>query len=500
MAPQASTASRVPRVVSEGRCNCHAHSSLHARRLSSIPHELSTFVGRSAQLDEITARLGSDRLVTLVGGGGIGKTRLALQVARGLRSDATCAWTALSSTMDEASVLKAVASAVCGSEPSATTSVDDLVATIGDQKLVLVVDNCEQVVAASADVVLRLLQDCPGIRVLATSREPLGVPGEVVYPVPPLAVNDTDDAAVGSLVPTEAVQLFFERAQARDPQLRMTSDAQAIAVRICSACSGVPLAIELAAACTSSMTLSEIADRLDNMLGLLRFGSRAAPPRQRSLRASIDWSHRLLAANEQLLLRRLALFDADFSLRAAEVACAFDGLQTAEIAYLLDRLVAQSMVHASKGSSTTSFCLWLPVRQFGLEQLELAGEVIRVQTRMAEWSEASGIAPSGGVSVVSTRAAGVADGLLVDRPLPTPAKSRGRRAGMLSEREHDVVQLIAGGRSNREIADELVITKKTAEAHVSHILTKLGLCSRVQIATWSLQNSMAAEAEVVAAR
>jgi non-specific serine/threonine protein kinase len=437
----------------------------------------------------------SDRLVTLVGGGGIGKTRLALQVARELRSDVACAWTALSSTMDEAGVVSAVASAVTvgSSEQLGATTVDGLVATLGDQDLVLVLDNCEQVIAASADLVLRLLQDCPGVHVLATSREPLGVPGEVVYPVPPLEVTGADDA--------EAVQLFFERAVARDPRLRLTAEARATAVRICSACSGIPLAIELAAACTSSMTLSEIADRLDDMLGLLRLGSRAAPPRQRSVRASIEWSYHLLEVNEQVLLRRLAVFDADFTLRATEAVCAFDGLQANEIPFLLDRLVAQSMLYASRDSSTTSFCLWLPVRQFGLEQLEQAGEVARMRTRMSEWFEGSGLTPAGPPVVISMRGASVTDEVMVDRPTPTTAKSRGRRAGVLSEREHDVVQLIAGGRSNREIADELVITKKTAEAHVSHILTKLGLCSRVQIATWSLQNGLgeAADAEAVAA-
>jgi non-specific serine/threonine protein kinase len=457
-----------------------------------LPHELSSFVGRGAQLDEIATRLRSDRLVTLVGGGGIGKTRLALQVARGLKSEAACAWTALSATMDETSLLQAVASAVHGPMSSGAlpstlqqpgpASVDALVASLGDQQLVLVLDNCEQVISASADLVLRLLQACPGVRVLATSREPLGVPGEVVYPVPPLAVtahaHDDADAAL----PTEAVQLFFERARARDPRLHLTSEAQALAVRICSACSGVPLAIELAAACTCSMTLAEIAARLDDMLGLLRLGSRAAPPRQRSVRASIDWSFRLLDTSEQLLLRRLALFDADFTLRAAEVVCAFDGLQPGEVAFVLDRLVAQSMVHATKDEATTSFCVWLPVRQFAHEQLERAAETSRVRARMAEWSEDSGALTTSGAAP-----AGGASELVLERPLPAPTRSRGRRAGVLSEREHDVVQLIAGGRSNREIADELVITKKTAEAHVSHILTKLGLCSRVQIATWSLQ-------------
>ncbi len=495
MAPQPSQAPRVPRVVSERRCNCHAHPSIQARRQSSLPHELSSFVGRGTQLDEIAARLHADRLVTLVGGGGIGKTRLALQVARGLESEAACAWTALSAVTDEVSALKAVAAALCGSTSSdgnqpGPTSIDALIAGIGEQKLVLVIDNCEQVVATSADLVLRVLQDCPGVRVLATSREPLGVPGEVVYPVPPLAVTGDQDADAD--LPTEAVQLFFERAKARDPRLRLTPEAQALALRICAACNGVPLAIELAASCTSSMTLTEITARLDDMLGLLRLGSRAAPARQRSVRASIEWSHHLLETSEQLLLRRLALFDADFTLRAAETVCAFDGLQTGEVAYVLDRLVAQSMVHATKGDATTSFCLWRPVRQYASEQLDQAGESPRVRAHLAEWSEDGGVQATGGLTTAGMVGTAV-DALVTtagssNRPLTAATRARGRRAGVLSEREHDVVQLIAGGRSNREIADELVITKKTAEAHVSHILTKLGLCSRVQIATWSLQN------------
>jgi predicted ATPase len=425
-------------------------------------------VGRAAQIEEVAERLRSERLVTLTGGGGIGKTRLALQVARRYPA---CAWAPLASTPDPAGAIQALGAALYGSELSGPVTIAELVARIGGQTLFLVVDNCEQVIGACADPLSRLLEECPRLRVLATSREPLGVPGEVVYPVPPLTV--ATDEEPDSDLPTEAVQLFFARAQARDPGLRLAPEARALAERICCALDGVPLSIELAAACTGSMTMAEIADRLDDVLGLLRLGSRAAPLRQRSVRASIDWSHQLLEPGEQVLLRRLASFDADFTLREAEAACAFDGLLPDEITFLLDRLVAQSLVHAARNGSTTRFCLWLPVRQYGREQLEQAGEVAAVQARLG--------VPG---PVVSSRA------LLAEQPGQLPVKTRARRAGVLSEREHDVVLLIAGGRSNREIAEELVITKKTAEAHVSHILTKLGLCSRVQIATWSLQHGL----------
>jgi predicted ATPase/DNA-binding CsgD family transcriptional regulator len=489
-------ASRVTRAAAENCCNVHGHRVPHARRASSLPNELSSFVGREAQIDDVMWQLRTHRLVTLSGSGGIGNSRLARQGARRLRSDSqVCAWVALSSTLDDSEIVGAVASAVFGSEFAKSVTVDAAVAAIGDQDIVLVLDNCEQVIEACADLVLRLLQECGGLRVLATSREPLGVPGEVVYPVPPLLLTHPDTAF--NSAPGEAVRLFLDRAQARDPRLRMSPEAEALAAQICTACDGVPLAIELAAACTGSMTLAEVAGRLEDTLGLLMFGARAAPPRQHSMRASIDWSHRLLPAREQLLLRRLSIFEADFTLSDAEWVCAFDGVQAKEVGYLLDRLAAQSLVHVSRDDSTTRFWLWRPVRQYGLEQLLQAEELVRTRTRFTEWS--GGGRGTGERSAQTSEPEGVCGPHVPvapgaerpHRPRPEPTKSSGLRREVLSEREHSVVQLIASGRSNREIADELVITKKTAEAHVSHILTKLGLCSRVQIATWSLQHGIA---------
>jgi predicted ATPase/DNA-binding CsgD family transcriptional regulator len=481
MASRGLQASGVSRGVSEERCTCTGRASLQLQPAIPLPCELSSFVGRGPQLHDIASRLQSDRLVTITGGGGIGKTRLALQVARGIGSEGMpCAWTALSASMQAADVIGALVASVCGH--LAPGDIESLAASIGDRQLVLVLDNCEQVIEVCAEVVLRLLQACPGVRVLATSREPLGVPGEVVYPVPPLSVGDAE-------TPTEAVQLFFERARARDPWLPSRQDAQALAVEICAALNGVPLAIELAAACTSSMTLSEVASRLDDALGLLRFGSRAAPLRHRSVRASIDWSHELLDEDERRLLRRLALFEADFTLEAAEAVCAFGGVAAGEIVYLLDRLVSQSLVYASREAETTRFCLWLPVRKYALEQLTLADELAAVRTRLSAWGDGHG-QPRPDVTRDTVVSLLDPVGVAEKRSPATSraaARSRAERPGGLSEREQDVALLIASGRSNREIADELVITKKTAEAHVSHILTKLGLCSRVQIATWSLQ-------------
>jgi predicted ATPase/DNA-binding CsgD family transcriptional regulator len=457
------------------------------RRPAALPNQLSSFVGRAAQIDEVATLLRSGRLVTLTGCGGIGKTRLALEIAgRMTQESCACCWVTLSSAMDDAGVTRAIATASGSSEPLSARTLETLAASIGEQNLLLVVDNCEQVITACADLLVPLLQHCPGVRVLATSREALGVPGEMIYPVPPLAITAAPYADYEP--PTEAVQLFFERAQARDPRLRLTPEARALAVRICSACDGVPLAIELAAACTGSMTFSEIADRLEDALGLLKFGARGVPARQRSLRASIDWSHQLLASNEQILLRRLAAFEAEFTQDGAQAVCSFDALETVEVSYLLDRLVAQSLVHASRHGTTTRFSMWTPVRQYGRELLQRAGEAERVQTRLVEWSDLRGTrsairGPLVSVALTQTVFSEAAS----ERTPTTTTKARRRRHDGLSDREHDVVQLIADGRSNREIADELVITRKTAEAHVSHILTKLGLCSRVQVATWSLR-------------
>ena len=462
----------------------------------TLPSELSSFVGRGAHIEAVATRLDTDRLVTLTGDGGIGKTRLALQVARRTRPGfEQSAWTALSALVDEAGVPAAVAGALSGRDDPRVSTVEMLVACIRDRQLLLVLDNCEHVIAACANLVYRLLDQCPGVRVLATSREPLGVPGEVVYPVPPLecAVTERDAAEPGRR--GEAVQLFVERAQARDPELPLSPDAEAIAERICRALNGVPLAIELAAACTSSMTLAEILERLDDGLGLLRLGSRAAPPRQQSLRASIEWSHRLLREPERALLRRLSVLDDEFTLEAAEALCGFDGVRSTEVAYLLDRLVAQSLLHAAKAEATTRYRLSAPIRQFGREQLDEAGETPRLQARLAEWHERPAAPAS--TSTASAPVAVAADErarLLGRAPRRASPKGGTRRTSVLSEREHAVASLIADGRSNREIADELVITKKTAEAHVSHILTKLGLGSRVQIATWRLQQGFASAA------
>jgi len=422
-------ASHVQRVVANRRAHGHPLVTTQSGCDSGLPHELSSFVGSGAQIGAVVARLSTARLVTLTGGGGVGKTRLALQVAQAVEhDDERCAWIALSSVETSERIGELMAAAFRGDSRTPQ---------------LLILDNCEHLISACADHVLRLLQTCPGVRVLATSREPLGVPGEVVYRVEPLVCS-------------EAAQLFLDRARARDSRVRFNDQECASVARICRTLNGIPLAVELAAARTSSMTVAELADRVEkDVLGVLASGPRAVAPRQQGLRASLDWSYVLLPVPEQRLLGALAVLADDFTVEDAVAVAGEIGEH--DVPLLLDRLVCQSMVEARVDGARMRFWLLAPVRAFALERLHAV------------------------------------DGKKVKAAAPAHdsfAKPRRWRPRGLSERERDVVVLIASGRSNRQIADELVITKKTAEAHVSHILTKLGLCSRVQIATWSLQHGL----------
>jgi predicted ATPase len=236
------------------------------------------------------------------------------------------------------------------------------------------------------------------------------------------------------------------------------------------------LAIELAASRINSMTVPEIADRIaDDVLGLPAVCPRAVPPRHQSLRASLDWSNALLGGTERRLLHRLTALLDNFTLDDALTPGASEDLQPDEVALLLDRLVAQSVVQAAEHDSRMRYSLAAPVRAYYRERrADVDGHVSAGRARGQH-----GVAP-----------AATTEERPRECPRDTPTKPSRRRPRELSERERDVVLLIARGRSNRQIADELVITKKTAEAHVSHILTKLGLISRVQIATWGLQHGL----------
>jgi predicted ATPase/DNA-binding SARP family transcriptional activator len=314
--------------------------------VTPAPRPLTSLIGREQELAEVRAALEQGRLVTLVGGGGVGKTRLALEVAlqAGDESPGGAAWVELAALAEGALVLPSVAAALGlrdeGGAGDAEALTQRLVARLADGAPLLALDNCEHLLDAVASVVQILLQRCPDLRVLATSRQRLGLPGEVTWRVPSLSVpaaegvgcwgvealgaapNTLTPQHLNTLLQSAAVRLFVERAAAVHPGFRLTSSAGAAAVgQICRRLDGIPLAIELAAARVTVLPVAQIAARLDDRFKLLTRGARGALPRHQTLRALIDWSYDSLPEAEAALLRRLSVFAGGWTLEAAEAVC-----------------------------------------------------------------------------------------------------------------------------------------------------------------------------------
>ncbi|MEV4095892.1 BTAD domain-containing putative transcriptional regulator [Streptosporangium saharense] len=349
------------------------------RRHTNLPVPATALVGRSDSVPEVRALIAASRLVTLTGPGGVGKTRLAVEVAFGLTgSHPDGAWLVelaaqAPDTTDEE--LAEVVAATLGvrddtgrSGPSPRTLLDRLSDALRTQRLLLVLDNCEHVIEAAADLAQALLRNAPGVRILATSQEPLNIPGEQVWPVPPLELPaDTSDQAV--LRASAAVRLFLDRAAAASPGFALTDgNARAIA-SICRRLDGIPLALELASTRVRVLGAGELAERLDDRFRLLTGGHRGAPARQRTLRAMIDWSWELLTAAEQAVLRRLAVHSDGCTLEAAEAVCAGAGVKPAEVLELLTRLVDRSLVLVTHEADGSRYRLLESVSAYLLERL-----------------------------------------------------------------------------------------------------------------------------------
>ncbi|MFC4115250.1 LuxR C-terminal-related transcriptional regulator [Nonomuraea zeae] len=316
------------------------------RRLGNLPAEATSFVGRRRELAEVRRKLSEARLVSLVGPGGVGKTRLALRLAGDLgRAFPGGAWLVeLAEVRDSALVADAVLAALDLRGQAAATPSAQLLSHLRDKRLLLVVDNCEHLLAPAAGLVADVLRAAPGVRVLATSREPLSVPGEHVVPVPSLDLP-RDGVPLARLRQNEAVLLFAARAAAASGAFELTAANQAAVADLCRRLDGLPLAIELAAVRTRVLTAEQILDRLTDRFGLLTGGGRAALPRHQTLRTTIDWSHDLLAAGEQALLRRLCVFAGRFTLEDIESVCAYgDDVPAAYALDLLSSLVDKSLV------------------------------------------------------------------------------------------------------------------------------------------------------------
>ncbi|WP_405816663.1 LuxR C-terminal-related transcriptional regulator [Streptomyces sp. NBC_01390] len=337
--------------------------TIEISEVGNLPAALTTFVGRHRELAEVRRGLGTTRLLTLTGAGGMGKTRLALEVAAASATDfADGVWLVdLAPVTDPSLTANAMATALGVPDLGTRPVIDQLAAFLAHRAPLVVLDNCEHLVDACAELAHTLLSASPGLRILATSRRTLGIPSERVFTVPPLA-------------PDDAVALLLDRTTAVRPEFRITDGNRAQVRQLCDGLDRLPLAIKLAASRLRTLTVDEALHRLEDRFRLLTSGSPVARPHQRTLRALIDWSHELCTPAERLLWHRLSVFAGGFGLDAAEAVCAGDGIDGDEVLDLLDRLVVQSVVLATEHEGRPRYRLLETIRQYGRERLAESGE------------------------------------------------------------------------------------------------------------------------------
>lgn len=360
------------------------------RLLGQPPAYLTRFVGREPELIAVADALHSTRLLTLHGTGGTGKTRLAWEVVTHLRKscdDAVC-WIDLAAVHDGRLLPQTLAAALLIRKSPGLALLDSVCEALKGRTVLLVLDNCEHLAPDAARVVETLLQACPGLRIMATSQVALGVPGEKIYPVPPLSVPDETDALdIESIARHASVALFVDRAVAIRNGFRLTSQNAASVARICRRLNGNPLAIELAAAKLSTLTPNQIANRLDQRFQLLQRGPSVGPARHRSLRALIDWTYGLLPELERKLWERLSVFAGDFSLETVEALFA-DGPDAPANNLIFDavcRLVERSILVAEESGREMRYRLLETMREYGALKLALAGEERDAKQRHLHW-------------------------------------------------------------------------------------------------------------------
>jgi predicted ATPase/DNA-binding winged helix-turn-helix (wHTH) protein len=354
---------------------------------TNLPAPVSQLIGRDAELAEVKSLLDAHRLVTLIGPGGIGKTRLALEVARRLLPQCPDGvWLVdLSALSDGSLVLTAVASVLGIAATERGTMLDRIATALRSRGLLLILDNCEHLLSPSASVAETVTRAGGGMRVLATSREPLKVEGEWLYHVPPLSIPAEEVRDTNEILNHSAVELFMSRIAAAGPHFRDCGPNVEVVGSICRRLDGIPLAIELAAARAATLGIDVMSARLDDRFRLLTDGRRTALPRHQTLRATIDWSYELLTDLERAVLRRLGVFVGSFGLDAAVRVAALDEVPAADLTDVIGNLVAKSLIAVETGDETTRYRLLETTRAYALEKMAESGETNLVARRHAEF-------------------------------------------------------------------------------------------------------------------
>jgi len=366
--------------------NKQAIPSPPREQLTNLPIPLTSFIGREKDVDRIQHRLSEHRLVTLIGVGGIGKTRLSQQVANQLIDNyADGVWLVELAALNHPMLVPQSAATAFGIHPGANNSalVETLINFLHAKTILLILDNCEHLLDACAGLAEKLLQSCPNLKILATSREALGILGEALYQVPSLTIPDIQQISlIENLHDYESIRLFSERAQLVQMDFALTKENASAVTQICSRLDGIPLAIELAAVRVQTLSVQQIAEQLDRCFYILTGGSRTALPKHQTLQASIDWSWHLLLETEQILLRRLSVFAGGFIVDAAAQVCAGKGIASQKVLGLVTQLVAKSLVVENpEPGKEMRYRLLETVRQYAHEKLVESGEEQNIRTQ-----------------------------------------------------------------------------------------------------------------------
>ena len=360
---------------------------------AQLPVRLTPLVGRESELNDIVQAVTRARLLTLTGPGGTGKTRLALAAARSARESfpAGVCWVELAQIEDPGIVGQALASRLGVPDTPGQDPAEAVAEYVGDHQVLIVLDNCEHLAGATASLTENLLAACPALTVLATSREALGVEGELNWQVPPLSLPKAGPGSgltALALAASDAVKLFEQRAQLVRPSFKVTDENAAQVASICQRLDGLPLAIELAAARMRILSSAQLAERLDDIFALLVGGARSAPPRHQALRATLDWSHDMLDAEERVAFRRLSIFAGGFTIEAAERVAAGGDLKPTSMLELLTRLADKSLVRVEHARGDSRYHLLVTIRDYARDRLAEAGEADAMrQAHLAYFTE-----------------------------------------------------------------------------------------------------------------